>query len=480
MKYTEHIKRSLLQFLLIIIASSTCFPKVFANNELNKLKPRIIVLTDLKRVHETDDAQSIVRLLSLSDMVEIEGIIISSGWNYWNESHIVEGYTLIWELLDGYANSVDNLMKINNQQSFKLIEDEQSEGYWPSPGYLKRRTAIGNAFVGMEQIGNNKSSEGSRLITSIIDEEDNRPVYILVWGGANVLAQALWDISENPMKKRSPEAVKNFVSKLRVITCLDQDVPWIKRNEESDASNTHYWMRKKFPELFWLMTTPGEFQKKSDQMQPFYQAHVQGHGALGNLYPDHSNSVEGDTPTLFYVLPTGFTDPEKPQWGTIAGYFEKKPYKLEAGTEFWQEIDISNPAQKELTNMCITPQWNLFATRLDWARSGMGNRPPVIVMNGDITNGIIEMAVQPGETITLDASDSFDNEMDKLRFEWSVLPVPGAYSNSLKLENKNGRDIKFKIPKDAEGKELHILLTLTDDGAAHHLSNYQRVVLKVE
>lgn len=482
MKSIIHLKQSQLPFLLIILLSSIYSPKVLKGNELNNLKPRVIVLTDLKRVHETDDFQSIVRLLALADLVEIEGIIISSGFNYWNESHLAEGYKLVWEVLDAYEETVQNLMKMNGQESFELYESRQEIGYWPSTNYLKQRTALGKALVGMDYVGNGKSNEGSNLIVNIVDESDPRPVFVLVWGGANVLAQSIWDISENPMMKRSSEAVNAFIDKLRVIAIVDQDKKWTDRNKPNDFSNTHYWMRKTFPDLFWVMATPGEFTRKSNELQPFYQMHVQGHGALGDMYPDHSNSVEGDTPSLLYVLPLGLSDPEKPEWGGMAGMFERKSYALEEGTLFWQEnhsaigdiVDVN----KEWTIRFIRPVWNMFAARLDWARGCTGNRPPIIVMNGEITNGVIEMAVNTGETITLDASKSFDNEMDKLQFEWTLLPVPGSYNNSLKLENTNNKVLHVEIPKDAKKKEIHILLTLTDDGAAHHLSAYQRVVLK--
>ena len=49
-----------------------------------------------------------------------------------------------------------------------------------------------------------------------------------VWGGPNVLAQALWKVRET----RSPESLQKFVAKLRVYTISDQDDsgPWIRKN----------------------------------------------------------------------------------------------------------------------------------------------------------------------------------------------------------------------------------------------------------
>ncbi len=42
--------------------------------------------------------------------------------------------------------------------------------------------------------GDGKSSAGSRHLVEVVDKADVRPVWVSVWGGANTLAQALWDI----------------------------------------------------------------------------------------------------------------------------------------------------------------------------------------------------------------------------------------------------------------------------------------------
>jgi hypothetical protein len=56
------------------------------------------------------------------------------------------------------------------------------------------------------------------MLIEAVDRKDPRPLYVTIWGGANTLAQALWQVREN----RSPEEVKAFVSQLRVYTMSDQ------------------------------------------------------------------------------------------------------------------------------------------------------------------------------------------------------------------------------------------------------------------
>ena len=61
---------TLLLLSLTISASSLAAP----------LKPRVVVLTDIS-TWETDDHESLIRLLAHADMFEIEGLVISTGYS---------------------------------------------------------------------------------------------------------------------------------------------------------------------------------------------------------------------------------------------------------------------------------------------------------------------------------------------------------------------------------------------------------------
>ena len=71
----------------------------------------------------------------------------------------------------------------------------------------------------MQGVGEDKSSEGPRHIIEVVDEPDDRPVWVSVWGGPNCLAQALREVKNT----RSKEKLDAFVSKLWVYTISDQD-----------------------------------------------------------------------------------------------------------------------------------------------------------------------------------------------------------------------------------------------------------------
>ena len=66
-----------------------------------------------------------------------------------------------------------------------------------------------------------------------------RPVWVLVWGGGNTIAQSIWNVRQT----RTPEQLKSFLNRLRIYTITDQDRP--QRSGAAEFSS-HYWMRKEF------------------------------------------------------------------------------------------------------------------------------------------------------------------------------------------------------------------------------------------
>ena len=88
-------------------------------------------------------------------------------------------------------------MKRSQQKGFLSMEEEsgkQAIGYWPSADYLRSRVAMGSRRAGIGVIGANNRSAGSDLIIQLVDEADERPLWVAAWGGANTLAQAIWQV----------------------------------------------------------------------------------------------------------------------------------------------------------------------------------------------------------------------------------------------------------------------------------------------
>ena len=184
------ILRNMLLVGLIFMMMSAV---VEENQSKENLKPRIVVLTDVS-TWETDDSESLVRLLAHADLFEIEGIIYTTGW-----SHDVlrdDFIDLIHDAIYAYEKDLPNLMKRSNQVAFNKDESKQIIGYWTSPEYLRQHTVFGSKKRGIDKIGEENISEGSNLIIKLADEYDERPLWILLWGGGNTLAQSIWQVQQ--------------------------------------------------------------------------------------------------------------------------------------------------------------------------------------------------------------------------------------------------------------------------------------------
>ncbi|MBN2443032.1 MAG: DUF1593 domain-containing protein [Spirochaetales bacterium] len=70
-----------------------------------QLKPRIVVITDIS-TWETDDNESLIRLLVQADMFEIEGLIFSTGYSVDKAGNLKKFLDLIYYA--GYARSLNN------------------------------------------------------------------------------------------------------------------------------------------------------------------------------------------------------------------------------------------------------------------------------------------------------------------------------------------------------------------------------------
>jgi len=189
---------------------------------LEKLdKPRVIVLTDI--TNEPDDEESMVRFLVYSNEFDVEGLVATT--SVWLRNKVRPDK--IRERIEAYGRVRDNLLR-------------HAPGY-PTREHLLSVTKAGLPEFGMQGVGEGKSSEGSRHIIEVVDEPDDRPVWVSVWGGPNCLAQALREVKNT----RSKEKLDAFVSKLRVYTISDQD-------------DSGRWLRLTFPKLFYIVTPSSE------------------------------------------------------------------------------------------------------------------------------------------------------------------------------------------------------------------------------
>ena len=157
----------------------------------SSLKPRIVVLTDIAPTDiEPDDMESMIRLLAHADLYEIEGLIATGGWNICGRTYPDKWMGYLQNVINAYEEDLPNLMKRSGQKGFLPAEKEtgkQTLGYWPSAAYLRGRTAFGSRDLGVAKLGEENRSQGSKMIIDLVDEKDDRPLWVMVWGGANTL-----------------------------------------------------------------------------------------------------------------------------------------------------------------------------------------------------------------------------------------------------------------------------------------------------
>lgn len=440
-------------------------------NNPTVLKPRIVVLTDIS-TWETDDSESLVRLLVHADMFEIEGLIYTTGWSL--EETRDDFFQLIHDAIDAYEKDLPNLRRRSGQVDFSENESQQAIGYWPSPSYLRNRTVFGSKKRGISQLGKDNISDGSNLIIQLADEDDDRPLWILIWGGGNTLAQAIWQVQQ----ERNEEELKDFLHKIPTYAITDQDRSY-KQGTPFDISS-HQWMRREFEsdlmflwdECAWKFQN-GTGRKNWDQ----YAVHIQGHGHLGNVYPKYKYGVEGDTPSFLHVMPNGLSNPLIPDQVSWGGYFEWGKGPDNSTFAFTNHTGTAYDICASYAAYFYPATFNNFAARMDWAHEGHGNRNPVVLINGLKGISPLQINEKPGNVITLDASKSFDPDNNLLSFRWWVLPEAGTYEDEIKIPVNNTSELKFKIPSDSAGKSIHVICEVIDNGEPN-LASYRRIILR--
>jgi len=442
-------------------------------SESPQLKPRMVVLTDIS-TWEPDDHESLIRLLVHADLFEIEGIVVTTGWSMDNVNQHKHFMDIALGVIDAYEKDLPNLLKRSGQNGFAQDKWKQEVGYWPSAQYLRERTMFGSMLMGKDKIGAGNNSEGSDLIIRLADEEDQRPVWVTIWGGGNTLAQSIWQVQQT----RSEHELKAFLGKIRAYAITDQDRP----QRSSFEISSHAWMRREFSEdlLFIWDECAWKYQNGTGKANwNAYAEHIQHHGNLGSQYPKFVWGVEGDTPSFLHITPNGLNDPDKPAQAGWGGYAEWGLGPDNNGYSYVNQTQSIYEICRRYEDHFYASTFNNFAARMDWAKEGKGNRNPVAVINGDNRIDMITMNPEPGSEVILDASHSSDPDGDSLLFNWWVQPEAGTYAGQIRISESNSDKITLKVPSNAAGQRIHVICEITDNGV-HPLSSYRRIVIEPE
>jgi len=506
MKDKFKLKKSLLSgaALSLVTASFSTLGAATPQNIDNYTgHPRVFVLTDMG--NEPDDQMSMVRLLTYSNELDLEGLVATtSTWQRSKrETETIKG------IISAYGEVRPNLMK-------------HAEN-WPTKDYLDSLVSTGQPAYGMADVGEGKSSPGSKALIAAVDKADERPIWVTVWGGANTLAQALYDVRAT----RSAEELKAFEAKLRVYSISDQDDagPWIRK----EFPDVLYIVKPSSPDggeyasATWTGIAGDEYYKNgagadfTKVTNEWLDTHIRSKGPLGEHYLKYAFIMEGDTPSYLGLTDNGLNSFRSPSWGGWGGrYIYRQPYGetrsiWSQGGDWFPRVTsadtvVGTDGQEYTSDQATIWRWrdqfqNDFAARMDWTIKPYeeANHHPVVSINGQEGKDVIYLDAKPGDSLVLDASATQDPDGDALTYHWfhykeagytgevgkpalADISVNGADQSKATIKvNKSCREgwLSDERATCEEGGVAHVILAVTDKGTPA-LTSYRRVIIHVK
>lgn len=256
-------------------------------------KPRVLISTDIGGT-DPDDNQSMIHLLMYSEKFNLEGLVSSPSYGEGNKAEILR-------TIDLYEKDYPKLIKhqkgLATPKFLRSITKQGVKGLTPFKGYLS-------------------PSEGSEWIIKSAKKKSKDPLWILVWGGLEDVAQALHD---------APEIQKNI------------KVFWIGGPNKKWSANSYAYIVANFPDLWFVESNSsyyGFFSKNTESdisNKNYYKNFINEAGFLGKDFKANryeGNVKMGDTPSLLYMMDGDPNDPTKESWGGSYEKFNRSPREV--------------------------------------------------------------------------------------------------------------------------------------------------------
>lgn len=460
------------------------------------MKNRLIVLTDINRGIEIDDIQSLVRLLLYSNEIDIEGLIATTSC-FLKRGARQKHKNCILRVIAAYEKVKSNL-------------DVHAEGY-PSADYLRSISFCGIPVYG-KACGNGfaedrwSDNEGVRCILDAMQRQDERPLWIALWGGANTLAQAIWTAS-----KQFPwTEFEKLISKLRIYAISDQDGAglWLRREfgdklfyvvSPCPPNTAKYFYRAAWPgisadnanhgynggrnKIIGFRGAPANISRK------WLKENLVSRGIYGREYPYTHFLMEGDTPSYLSLIQNGLNEAEHPDFGGWGGrYIFRRPSFDEFLTQekypIWTNAeDTVKGVDGKMYKSAQATIWrwreemqNDFAARMCWTQTNSyekANHAPRIMLR--VPNRII---AKSGDRVEMNA-DCIDPNGGELSYEWFHYQEAGSFGKTIRIENSAGKTAIVNVPKTDCSGSIHIILKVTNSGTPR-LTSYARIIIEIQ
>lgn len=255
-------------------------------------RPRVLVSTDIGGT-DPDDNQSMIHLMMYSDLFQIEGLVSSPSYGQGSKEELLR-------MIDIYARDYPRLNSqaslLMHPDSMRLICRQGRRGLMTTRGY-------------------GEPTEGSEWIVRCARRPSDRPLWVLVWGTLDDVAQALHD---------APDIVRNI------------RVYWIGGPNKKWGVNSYAYIARYFPDL-WMIennATYRGFITDNSRMElvedfrdipidlsrygsGFYDYAIRGRGAMGTDFGNYYKGIikMGDTPSLLYLMHGDPDNPTGESWG---------------------------------------------------------------------------------------------------------------------------------------------------------------------
>ncbi len=269
--------------LIIILAVSVFFS--CSSSEKEAVKPRILISSDIGGT-DPDDNQSMIHFLMYSNMFQTEGLISSPSYGEGSKEEILK-------MIDLYEKDLPKLK-------------EHSDDF-PTPKSLRAICKQGRKG-GAPFVGYQTATEGSDWIIKCARKESEQPLWVLVWGGLDDLAQALHDAPEIQHKIK---------------------VYWIGGPNKKWSTNSYAYIAANFPDLWFIEANAvyrGFFSNMDSpdslRNEKYYANFIDEAGYMGKAFKEYYGGriKMGDTPSLLYVMNGNPLNPLTDSWG---GSFQK-------------------------------------------------------------------------------------------------------------------------------------------------------------
>lgn len=494
------------------------------------MKIRTIITQDA----EVDDQNSLRHFLFYANEVELQGIVQTSSKFHWRgvpgtkakpivlrgefggDGHDYEpfdkpyrwtGTDWMMRVIDDYEKDYPNLCR-------------HADGY-PTPEYLRSITKVGNVGYKGEI---EASTEGSELIRKAILDDDERTLYLQVWGGCNTIVRALMDIqAEFGNTPQWPALHEKLTKKIVITACGEQDetyrtylaeewpdILFVKTLQMGSYAYTWFHM----PEGESKDSLRGDFMKREilngkSALADGYCTWMdgkeyEGEGPEGQFgsnpnileewfganfglksYQQYDFLSEGDSPTFFALFDWGFRTLEDFSYGGMAGRYRKVEGEYNSRGEPLNIWDVAkdnyvDPDGKvHLTESMWPYVANIqrdFAARVAWAAADTfekGEHAPTLT----ISEGT-DLTAAPGEIVCFHAeASSPDGAVVQVSFR-PYIEASADWASVTCVEAQDGAAAVAIPAAAAAGDQLHVIVKAEADGH-YQLAHYQHVIITV-